>query len=131
MIDMRLANGDAEPSDDYVVKFVSGGLQFDTPEQVERSLCLYQLGVKEQFVGGIPMMLSCAPDKSRVKSMGILSCPFVLPSNAAWWGVPQVVRLNVGLLMVLVDVVFPPVALPVPKLEHWYDLLVCFRNFRP
>ena len=35
------------------------------------------------------LVLSCAPDKSRVDSTGMFSSPFALPNDAAWWGAPQ------------------------------------------
>ena len=35
------------------------------------------------------LMVSAAPDKSRVGSIGLSSAPFVLPSGIAWWGPPQ------------------------------------------
>lgn len=34
-------------------------------------------------------MVSCAPDKSRVGSIGLSSSPFLLPSGTAFWGCPQ------------------------------------------
>lgn len=35
------------------------------------------------------LMLSAAPDKSRVGSIGLFSTPFLLPENKAFWGPPQ------------------------------------------
>jgi hypothetical protein len=35
------------------------------------------------------LMISAAPDKSRVGSIGLSCTPFVLPNNTAFWGCPQ------------------------------------------
>ena len=43
-------------------------------------------------------MLSCAPDKSRVHSMGLTNLPFALPTNGAFWG-PSQERLYSVLVM--------------------------------
>lgn len=57
--------------------------------QMDRALMRYIVGVQE-VVGPVPRRLSCAPDKSRVHSMALLNTAFVLPTNQAFWGVPQV-----------------------------------------
>ena len=36
-----------------------------------------------------PLFMSCAPDKSRVHSMGLGSTAFAIPGNTGWWGAPQ------------------------------------------
>lgn len=64
---------------------------FDTTSDcaMERQLTLYCMGVQAATMGSKPMRLSCAPDKSRVHSMGMMNTAFVLPNGTGFWGVPQ------------------------------------------
>ena len=36
-----------------------------------------------------PLFVTCAPDKARVGSLGLMVCPVTVPGNYAFWAVPQ------------------------------------------
>ena len=57
---------------------------------VEEYNCMYTQGIVNHVknMGGLKM-LSCAPDKSRVHSFGLMVTPFATRDNFAWWGHPQ------------------------------------------
>ena len=56
---------------------------------VQHLNALYYEGGREKIASEPLLMLSCAPDKARVQTMGVFSTPFVLEDNTAFWGCPQ------------------------------------------
>ena len=52
-------------------------------------ICKYMEGINNEMQRRPLLMISAAPDKSRVQSIGMFCCPYVLPNGKAFWGPPQ------------------------------------------
>ena len=81
----KIADKDAS----YNIDVESSSLE-DLDIQVVRYSAMYTEGICNAVNSHKPLrMLSCAPDKSRVHGMGLMSTPFALEDNSAFWGHPQ------------------------------------------
>lgn len=56
--------------------------------QTQKYLALYHQACAEAADGDL-RFLSCSCDKSRVHTLNMSNAAFALPTNVAWWGVPQ------------------------------------------
>ena len=78
--------GDGQGRNDFTATFDKLS---DLDIESSRYVPEYIEGIRRALRSKPLRMLSCAPDKSSVDSIGMFNSPYALPDNFVFWGAPQ------------------------------------------